>query len=337
MMPEPMNRATVNGLEAAARQARRVSFLVTSYNKASYLPSVLASVAREADRTGGEIIIVDDGSTDGSDLICAEFAERRAGVLYWRQANRGIYATINIIAARAQGEWIRFCDSDDPLIPGSTACLINAAEKTGAGVAYGKPIHYGPAPVAAQAPAEQYDYRRASCHVHPDGLMHLIRGMNFTPSMSVYRRESLQKALPLPEARLVSCQDLALLFPAVSDRPLVAVDAPVCHYLSGAANQLSANAILTLQQTMRITQHHARFLSPAHKRAALLKAINRTRRVMKRRAGLRPANIVVQVWLLLAAARTKLGLSDFDRTLDAVATIHERDLQPLLSRSTNPF
>jgi hypothetical protein len=57
----------------------------------------------------------------------------------------------------------------------------------------------------------------------------------------------------------------------------------------------------------RISQHQAKFLTPAHERAALLKAINRTRRVMKRRAGLSPANIAVRFWLLLAAARTKQG------------------------------
>jgi hypothetical protein len=117
----------------------------------------------------------------------------------------------------------------------------------------------------------------------------------------------------------------------------VAVDTPVCHYLTGAANQLSANAVLTLQQTIRITQRNSQFLAPAHKRAALLKAINRTRRMLKRHSPLKPERMVTQFWLLLAAVRTKLGLSDFDATLDAVASLHERNLGALLSRSAKPF
>jgi hypothetical protein len=324
-------------VHAAQAEHSPVSFLVTSYNKASYLPSVLKSVAQEAERTGGEIILVDDGSTDGSDRICADFAGAHPEADYWRQDNRGIYATINLIAAKARGAWVRFCDSDDPLIPGSTECLIRAAEKTGAGVAYGKPLNYGPEPVRPEALARGVDFRNAPYRLHPDGLMHLIRGMNCTPSMSVYRRDALQYSLPLPESGLISCQDLALLFPAVSYRPLVAVDAPVCHYLTGAANQLSANAVLTLQQTIRITQRNSQFLAPAHKRAALLKAINRTRRMLKRHSPLKPERMAAQFWLLLAAARTKLGLSDFDATLDAVASLHERDLSALLRRSAKPF
>ncbi len=43
-----------------------VSYLVSSYNKQPWLPNVLESVAREREATGGEIALVDDGSTDGS-------------------------------------------------------------------------------------------------------------------------------------------------------------------------------------------------------------------------------------------------------------------------------
>src|SRR5262245_60619007 len=81
-----------------------VSFLVTSYNKADYLPAVLESVWDEARSVGGEIVLVDDGSTDGSERICATFAEAHPTVHYWRQDNCGIYATMNIIASKARGD-----------------------------------------------------------------------------------------------------------------------------------------------------------------------------------------------------------------------------------------
>jgi hypothetical protein len=47
-----------------------------------------------------------------------------------------------------------------------------------------------------------------------------------------------------------------------------------------------------------------------------------------------PMNGAAANGLLLAAAHTKVGLSDLDRTRDAVDSLHERDPQPLLSRST---
>ena len=311
-----------------------VSFLVTSYNKAAYLPTVLGSVRSEADAVGGEIILVDDGSSDGSELICAAFAEAHPEITYWRQENRGIYPTVNSIAAKARGEWVRFCDSDDPLLLGSTRRLLDAARQTGAGVAYGQAIAYGPEPMLP-GPLPSASSELGAAHIHPDGLMYLIRGMNFTPSMAICRADALRRALPLP-ADLVSCQDLALWFPVVSRLPLAYIEEPVCFNLKGAPNQLSANHALTLQQTIRITQRNAGLLSAHHKRAALLKAANRTRRWLRK---MRPDrnSLGVQIWLMAIAARARFGQVDFNATLEKIANCYEHELEPILNRRAKPF
>ena len=311
-----------------------VSFLVTSYNKGAYLPAVLESVRREAISTEGEFILVDDGSTDGSDKICAAFAEAHPEIRYWRQENQGIYPTVNAIAAKASGEWIRFCDSDDPLIGGSTERLIEAGETTGAGVVYGQAIHYGPEPLSCREWTPPAGLSSAA-QLHADGLMHLIRGMNFTPSMAIYRRSALEAALPLP-TDLVSCQDLAMLFPAVRHMPLAWINAPVCFGLRGAPNQLSANHALTLQQTIRITQRNAALLSSSHKRAALLKAANRTRRWLRKVQPERNS-FSWQVWLIGVAISAKLGLVNFTKTLEKIARFYEQELGPVIGREVKPF
>ena len=310
------------------------SFLVTSYNKAAYLPSVLDSVWREAQDVGGEFILVDDGSTDGSEHICAAFAATHAEVVYWRQENRGIYQTINSIAPKARGRWVRFCDSDDPLISGSTRRLIDVATATGAGLAYGQAIAYGPDPLALDRLSLRISPPSAA-NTHADGLMYLIRGMNFTPSMAVCRADALLKSLPLP-VDLVSCQDLALWFPIVSRLPLAWIDEPVCFNLQGASNQLSANNALTLQQTIRITQRNAGLLSVRHKRAALLKAANRTRRWLR---NMRPEqnSFGAQMWLFAVNARARFGLIDFNATLGKIANYYEHELEPILKRQARPF
>ena len=311
-----------------------VSFLVTSYNKAAYLPAVLDSVLSEAHSVGGEIILVDDGSTDGSDRICAAFAGMNPAVEYWPQANRGIYATMNIIAPKARGHWVRFCDSDDPLLPGSTARLMQAAAETGAGVIFGRGIAYGPEPLSKTFAAPT-PVKRAAAHLYPDGVNYLIRAMNFTPSMALYQRDGLGGALPLPPD-LVSCQDLALLFPVLKHMRLASIDEPVCFSLQGASNRLSANHALTLQQTMRITQRNAHLLSSAHKRAALLKSANRTRRWL-RKARPESNSLAWQAWLLGITVGARLGLVDFSRTLEKIAWVYERELQPILDRRARPF
>ncbi len=311
-----------------------VSFLVTSYNKGAYLPAVLESVWREASSTGGELILVDDGWSDGSVNLCAGFAETHPEIRYWRQENQGIYPTVNTIAAEASGDWIRFCDSDDPLIAGSTERLIEAGEATGAGVVYGQAIHYGPEPISYREWTPPAGLS-SDAQLHPDGLMHLIRGMNFTPSMAIYRRSALEAALPLP-TDLVSCQDLAMLFPAVRHMPLAWIETPVCFGLRGAPNQLSANHALTLQQTIRITQRNAALLSSSHKRAALLKAANRTRRWL-RKAQPERNSFRWQVWLIGVAISAKLGLVDFTKTLEKIARFYEQELGPVIGREVKPF
>jgi glycosyltransferase involved in cell wall biosynthesis len=330
----PPAESTQQSQPTSPTPAIPASFLITSYNKAAYLPAVLESVWREALDVGGEVILVDDGSTDGSERICAAFAGIHPEVVYWRQENRGIYQTINGIAPKARGRWVRFCDSDDPLIRGSTRRLVDIANETGAGVAYGRAISYGPDPL----PGDRLSLRVAppsAANIHADGLMYLIRGMNFTPSMAVCRADALMKILPL-SVDLVSCQDLALWFPIVSRLPLAWIDEPVCFNLQGAPNQLSANNALTLQQTIRITQRNAGLLSIRHKRAALLKASNRTRRWLR---NMRPEqnSFGVQLWLFAVNALAKFGLIDFNRTLEQIANQYEHELEPILQRQARPF
>ncbi|MEJ2124701.1 MAG: hypothetical protein P8Y47_07780, partial [Alphaproteobacteria bacterium] len=225
-------------------------------------------------------------------------------------------------------------DSDDPLLPGSTRRLIEVAEKNGAGVAYGTALPYGPNPLAESQVAGAVSAPGASA-VHADGTMYLIQGMNFTPSMSIYRRDLLKEALPLPQD-LVSCQDLALLFPIIHHASLAYVDEPVCFNLKGARNQLSANHALTLHQTIRITQHYAPLLSAEHKRAALLKAANRTRRWL-RKARPELNSLGTQLRLLSIATLAKLGALDFNTKLEQIAEFYEHDLQPILEQRAKPF
>jgi glycosyltransferase involved in cell wall biosynthesis len=320
--------------EASPAPACSASFLVTSYNKAAYLPAVLDSVQREAQPLGGEVILVDDGSTDGSDLICKAFADQHPEIVYWRQENRGIFPTINAIATKARGRWVRFCDSDDPLIPGSTLRLIEIAERAGAGLAHGRGIVYGPDPLSEDClslrPSPSPTVER-----HLDGLMYLIRGMDFTPSMAVCRADALKDALPLPDD-LISCQDLALWLPIARRLPIVSIEEPVCFNLKGVSNQLSQNYALTIQQTIRITQRNGDLLSPRHKRAAILKAASRTRRWLRKVHPDRNS-IAAQLRLLAVDLLARLRLIDFKQTLGKIAEHYEHDLQPLLERRAKPF
>ena len=89
-----------------------ISVIVPVYNVEAYLPRCLDSIANQTYQNL-EIILVDDGSTDGSGRICDEYAikDKRARVIH--QANKGLWAARNVGQDAANGVFLFFPDSDD--------------------------------------------------------------------------------------------------------------------------------------------------------------------------------------------------------------------------------
>lgn len=93
--------------QSANREQPRVSVVVCSYNGATTLRECLESLMR-LDYPDYEVILVDDGSTDGTREIAKEFPQ----VFYHHQANQGLSMARNVAARMASGELIAYTDSD---------------------------------------------------------------------------------------------------------------------------------------------------------------------------------------------------------------------------------
>jgi glycosyltransferase involved in cell wall biosynthesis len=105
------------------------SLIIPVYNVADYLPKCLDSVlCQEAE--GWEVILVDDGSTDGaSGGICDRYAAQypqRVRVIH--QENQGLGGARNTGLEAAQGDYVLFVDSDDSLAPNALPVLSQAAQ-----------------------------------------------------------------------------------------------------------------------------------------------------------------------------------------------------------------
>jgi glycosyltransferase involved in cell wall biosynthesis len=89
-----------------------VSVIVPAYNRERYLGAALDSVLAQ-DYRPLEIVVVDDGSTDGTARVARAYPDVR----YLHQANQGVAAARNAGIAASRGELIAFLDSDDLWAP----------------------------------------------------------------------------------------------------------------------------------------------------------------------------------------------------------------------------
>ncbi|MFB7216686.1 CDP-glycerol glycerophosphotransferase family protein [Streptomyces sp. NPDC056227] len=112
----------------------RLSVVVPVHRVQGYLRETLESVLDRAD-AGTELIVVDDGSTDGSAEIAAEFAERdhRTRVLSL-PGHRGAGPARNAGAAEARGTYLLFLDGDDLLRPGAPEAIADRLARSEADV-----------------------------------------------------------------------------------------------------------------------------------------------------------------------------------------------------------
>jgi glycosyltransferase involved in cell wall biosynthesis len=127
-----------------------VSVLVPSFNKRAYVAETLDSVLGQTLREH-ELIVVDDGSTDGSRDVLRTY-EARATILY--EPNRGASAARARALREAHGRYVMYLDADDVLLPHALAEHVAALERSAADVAYSDYRHLRADAAGTFAPAE---------------------------------------------------------------------------------------------------------------------------------------------------------------------------------------
>ncbi len=169
----------------------RVSVVIPVFNGRRYLAEAVGSVFRQnlghPPVSDLEVIVVDDGSTDGSAALARQFG---SPVRVFEQPNRGAGAARNNGAAQATGDYLAFLDCDDYWEPDKLALQLSAFRETPSLDIVFTHIRNFHSPELDQA-------QRAQIVCRPDAMP------GVTASTMLVRRSSFGLAGPFPEDALV--------------------------------------------------------------------------------------------------------------------------------------
>ena len=102
----------MENLENSKNKNEKISVIVPIYNVEKYLKRCLESILNQT-YTNIEIILVDDGSTDNSGIICDKYAEKDERIIIIQKENGGLSSARNTGIDISTGEYLCFVDSDD--------------------------------------------------------------------------------------------------------------------------------------------------------------------------------------------------------------------------------
>ena len=120
-----------------------VSVLIPSFNHARYIENAIRSVLSQS-YANLELIVNDDGSTDGSHDVLRPFGKERRVKVLLNTENRGQSAVLNEAISLAQGDFISLLPSDDWYLPGKTRLQVEKFRdvSSAVGVVYGSGLRY---------------------------------------------------------------------------------------------------------------------------------------------------------------------------------------------------
>ncbi len=107
----------------------KVSVIVPVYNAVDHLDGCVRSIL-DQQHENLEIILIDDGSTDGSGALCDQLARSDSRIVVIHQDNGGIGAAQNAGLAAMTGELVTFCDNDDLMSPRLVSRLVEILRGT---------------------------------------------------------------------------------------------------------------------------------------------------------------------------------------------------------------
>ena len=170
----------------------KISIIVPVYNVEAYIEECLESLVNQSCKEI-EIVIVDDGSKDGSIAICKEYAKKYPCIQIYQKENGGLSDARNYGIKVAKAKYLMFVDSDDTLTPDACEVLLEVLEKHDADISIGELYRKGPNKKGTEV--KMYEPTEA--------LAEILRETSFSTSAcgKLFKRE-LFKCVEFPKGML---------------------------------------------------------------------------------------------------------------------------------------
>ncbi len=267
-----------------------ISVIIPCFNAMATLRQTILSVLQQ--KALVEIIVVNDGSTDGSEEVARQFGSR---IRYVATYNRGVSAARNTGLALATGQFVLYLDSDDLLTKGTLTVRLDALRRSGADVAWTAFESFGD----HEPPSHSVVYMGAPPVDREELEIAVATSRVWTPPGALLFRRSLIERMDGWRTDLLVVQDVAFILDAVmAGGQFVAVPEVGLRY--------------RIQSTSLSHSNASRFIADCARLAALVEALWTGHKQMTQ--GRRRA--LADMWANIAMSSLMQGFPEFEEAVD---------------------
>jgi glycosyltransferase involved in cell wall biosynthesis len=178
-----------------------VSIIVPIYNSENSLSACIESIINQT-YDNFELILINDGSTDTSEIICKQYASLDSRIHYINQTNSGASAARNHGIKIANGEWILFIDSDDYISKSYLSDLISLTRSTNVSLIVSSPIRKNSKGIVSSRPLLSNKY-----YFQEEGIINYINSgylVYSEPHSKLFNTKIIKEnSISFPEGMLI--------------------------------------------------------------------------------------------------------------------------------------
>lgn len=223
-------------------ESNLISVIVPAYNIAEYLPRCLDSILNQT-YSNLEVIVISDGSTDGTDNVIKEYAEKDSRVVPVFKENSGVSDTRNKGLDIAKGDYIGFVDGDDYIESNMYEILLNNAIENDADIS-----HCGYQMVFPSRVDYYYNTGKKVIQDNKKGIRDIIVGDYVEPGIwnKLYRKSTIENVF-MPVDIKINEDVLFNFYAFTKSKKSVYEDLPLYHYIlrkgSAATSKVNTNKL----------------------------------------------------------------------------------------------